>query len=162
MTRTCRARSWAATWTLLVAAACARSAPAPAAVDTRNDVCQNCRMAVSDARFAAQLVAPGEEPKFFDDIGCLASYLRSHPGDSGRSTAYVADHRTKAWVPAAHAVFVSVPRVETPMGSHLIAHADAASRGADADAAGGAPATATEVFGPAGPPAAGLPREGSR
>jgi copper chaperone NosL len=38
------------------------------------------------------------------------------------------------------------------MGSHLLAHADAASRDADRDAAGGTPLTAAEVFGAAGPP----------
>ncbi len=36
-------------------------------------------MAVSSARFASQIVAPGEEPRFFDDLGCLAAYLREHP-----------------------------------------------------------------------------------
>ena len=33
---------------------------------------RSCRMAVSAAGVAAQVVAPGEEPRFFDDIGCLA------------------------------------------------------------------------------------------
>ena len=40
-----------------------------------------------DTRFAAQLVAPGEEPVFFDDLGCLTHYRR-RSGDAlppGRS-----------------------------------------------------------------------------
>jgi copper chaperone NosL len=64
----------------------------------------------------------------------------------------VADHRTRAWVPAAAAVFTRVPALQTPMGSHLVAHADAASRDADPDAAGGAAVSAAELFGPPGPP----------
>jgi copper chaperone NosL len=109
-------------------------------------------MAVSDPRFAAQLVAPSEEPRFFDDIGCLRDYLAATRSRSQGGAAFVADHRTKAWVPAARAAYTRVPALETPMGSHVIAHADAASRDADPDAAGGSPLTPAEVFGPAGPP----------
>lgn len=136
---------------VLAAAACRSGPPPPAALDTRNDACAHCRMAVSDARFAAQLVAPAEEPRFFDDLGCLRDALRAGPAPRG-AVAYVADHRTKAWVRASGAVYARVPGLETPMSSHLVAHADAASRAADAAAAGGTPLPAAEVFGPAGPP----------
>ena len=43
---------------------------------------------------------------------------------------------------------------DTPMGSHVIAHADAASRDADAAAAGGRAASVTDLFGPKGLPEA--------
>lgn len=135
----------------LAAAACQRGPPAPAPLDTRNESCARCRMAVSDARFAAQLVAPGEEPRFFDDVGCLRDVVRGGRVPRG-AVAYVADHRTRAWVRAAAAVYAHVPGLATPMDSHLVAHADAASRAADAEAAGGTPLTAAEVFGPGGPP----------
>ncbi len=137
---------------LCAATACSSGPPPPAPLDTRNDTCQSCRMTVSDARFAAQLAAAGEEPRFFDDIGCLATYLKDHPDAGRRAVAYVADHRTKAWVRAGLAVYTRVPGIETPMSSHLVAHADAASRDRDAEAAGGAGMSAADVFGPAGPP----------
>jgi len=69
--------------------------------------------------------------------------------------AWVADHRTKAWVRADRAVYTRVPGLETPMGSHVIAHADAASRDQDADARAGTPLAPSELFGPAGAPAGG-------
>jgi copper chaperone NosL len=50
------------------------------------------------------------------------------------------------------AVYTEVASLATPMGSHLIAHADAASRDADPDAKGGRPRTPAEVFGPGGAP----------
>ena len=135
---------------LLPLAACTAGPPSPAPLDTKNDACASCRMTVSDPRFAAQLVAPGEEPRFFDDIGCLRDFVaRSRPRGAA---AFVADHRTKAWVPAAVAVYTRVGGLETPMGSHIVAHRDAASRDADPDASGGSPLTPAEVFGPAGPP----------
>jgi copper chaperone NosL len=144
-------RGWAGAALALALAACAGGVPEPAPLDTRNDACASCRMAVSDARYAAQLVAPAEEPRLFDDIGCLAEYLRRQEAPAG-AIAYVADHRTKAWVPASHAVYTRVPGLETPMGSHLIAHADAASRDADPDARSGSRLFAPDVFGAGGAP----------
>ena len=125
-------------WALaLMAWGCQAGPPPPSALDTRNDACAECRMAVSNARFAAQIVAPGEEPLFFDDLGCLAAYLSSQAQRAPRAAAYVADHWTGDWVPAASAVFTKVPVLDTPMGSHVVAHASAASRDADPDARGG-------------------------
>jgi len=126
--------------------------PAPATLDTHNDACAWCRMAVSDVRFAAQLVAPAEEPRFFDDIGCLRDHLAAAKALPPQAAAYVADHRTKAWVPATSAVYTRVPGLSTPMGSRLIAHADAASREADPDARGGSGLSAADVFPQAAPP----------
>lgn len=130
----------AATWS------CSAAPPAPAILDTRNDACATCRMVVSDARFAAQIVAPGEDPVFFDDLGCLSAYLDNHPRLPAHAIAYVADHRTGEWTPAAPAVFSKVEGLATPMGSHLIAHASAESRDADDAAREGAIVMAADVF----------------
>ncbi len=130
-----------------------RGGPArPAALDTRNDACSSCRMPVSNAKLAAQLAAPGEEPRFFDDIGCLRDFLAKAGTTPAGAVAYVADHRTGAWTPASRAVFSRCPAVDTPMASHLVAHADADSRAADPSAAGCADAAAADVFGPSGLP----------
>jgi len=137
---------------LLATAACRSGEAPPAALDTRNDACTLCRMAASDARLAAQLAAPAEEPRFFDDIGCLRGWLAREKSLPRGAVTYVADHRTRAWVRADRAVYTKAAGVDTPMGSHLIAHADAASRDADPDARGGTAMTAAEVFGPSGPP----------
>jgi copper chaperone NosL len=137
---------------LLLAACGTRGEAPPAALDTANEACRSCRMAVSDRRYAAQIAAPGEEPLFFGDVGCLRDFLRGQPSRPARAVAYVADHRTGTWVRAGQAVYARVASLHTPMGSHLVAHADAASRADDADAAAGAPLTAADVFGPAGPP----------
>jgi copper chaperone NosL len=127
------------------------SEPQPAPLDTRNEQCASCRMAVSTAVFASQVVAPGELPRFFDDLGCLADFLKAGRTPAG-AVAFVADHRTRAWVRADRAVYTKVPGLETPMGSHVIAHADAASRDADPDARTGSPVAPAELFGPGGPP----------
>lgn len=134
-------------------AGCTVTAPVPAALEAGEN-CAGCRMAVSDARLAGQIVAPGELPLFFDDLGCLGGYLSSGRAAKG-AVVFVADHRTKAWVPAAAAVFTRVSALATPMGSHLVAHASPASRDADLVARDGVPVAAEEIFGVAGPAAGG-------
>ena len=140
-----------AVFLLLTATACSSQAPRPQNPDSRNDLCGSCRMPVSDPSLAAQIIAPNEEPRFFDDLRCLRDYLAGNPLPRG-AVAYVADHRTRDWVPAARAVFASAPSVETPMASHWVAYADENSRRADSRAGESTLISPTEIFGAAGPP----------
>ncbi|MFB3853793.1 MAG: hypothetical protein ACE148_08210 [Vicinamibacterales bacterium] len=133
-----------------LAVACS-GAPEPAPLDTNNDACARCRMAVSDRRFAAQLLAPGEEPLFFDDIGCLRDYLKALPALPRGAMAYVADHRSGEWVDAARAIYSVSDSLRTPMASGLVAHADAASRDEDEAAKGSRNVPPAEVLGPLAP-----------
>lgn len=160
-----RVPALAAALALAVCTACAPARPEPIAIDTRNDACSWCRMAISDPRFAAQLVAPSMEPRLFDDIGCLRDYLTGGAQVPEGAAAFVADHGTRAWVPAARAVYRQVENRATPMGSGLVAWADDTTRTADPDGGTGIPRAARDVFGPAGPPGgasgAGGAREGA-
>jgi copper chaperone NosL len=130
----------------LLLAACASAPPSPAALDPGHDACGYCRMVVSDQRFASQVVAPSEEPRFFDDMGCLSRYLSGAAASPARARVYVADHRTKAWVPAERAVYTRVDSLTAPMGSHIVAHESAASRDADPAAAAGVLVDPQTVF----------------
>ncbi len=116
--------------------ACA-GAPRPARLDAGATSCAQCRRTIEDARLAAQIVVPGEAPVFFDDIQCLAEYLQRHLLMPRDAMAFVADHRTTEWTPASRALYTRNIAVPTPAESHLIAHASAASRDADAASAGG-------------------------
>ncbi len=137
-----------------LASACASGPVEPAALDTRNETCASCRMSISDPRVAAQVAAPGEVERFFDDIGCLATFVKAGRAPAG-AVAFVADHRTKAWVRAERAVYVRVPGLNTPMGSHLLAFESADSRDRDETARGGAAVAPADIFGPGGPPGGG-------
>ena len=137
--------------------ACAPSVPQPAAFDAANEPCRYCRMVGSDGRFAAELVAPREEPVWFDDIGCLANYLATAASLAPGTVAYVADHRTREWVPAATAVYAMDDSIATPMNSHLVAHASTASRAADEDVRATGAIPIDRVFAPGRLPG-GTPR----
>lgn len=130
----------------LALVSCAPAVPQPVAFDAAKEQCRYCRMTGSNGRAAGQVVAPGEEPLFFDDIGCLRDYLAATPPVSG-AVAFVTDYATRGWIPAETAAYVSQPSIETPMGSHLMAFASAAAREASPDARGGRALSAIEVFG---------------
>jgi copper chaperone NosL len=130
---------------ILFACACGRGLPAPVDVAS-SDACTFCRMTVADAHVAAQVVARGEEPRFFDDIGCLAGWLKDARVPDG-GVAFVADHRSARWVRADRAVYTKASGVSTPMASSIIAHADRASRDADPAAMGGRTLSVADVFG---------------
>jgi copper chaperone NosL len=133
---------------LLVAmAGCQSTTTPPATLDAAHDTCASCRMVVSEQRLASQVVAPYEEPRFFDDLGCLARYLSEHPAQPSGARVYVADHRTRDWVPAEQAIYSSVPSITAPMGSHVVAHASVQSRDDDRSTPGGSPVPVQELFG---------------
>jgi len=135
-----------ATALVLLALACGGEV-GPAGV-TPSDACAFCRMNVSDPHFAGQITASGEDPRFFDDVGCLAGWLKEHQAPA-ESVAWVTDHRTGRWVQAAEAVYTRARSISTPMGSSIIAHSDTTSRDADRDALNGEALTTTAVFGTA-------------
>ena len=59
------------------------------------DVCARCSMVISDRRFAAQLRGgPRNEAFKFDDVGCLAFWLR----DKAKDLPWLAEAATRLWV----------------------------------------------------------------
>ena len=116
------------------------------------DLCATCRMPVSDIRFAAQITAQGELPRFFDDPGCFAEFIRGGSVKEKGAMAWVADHRTGTWVRADRAIYTRVPNLNTPMSHHLVAHESTTSRDSDPDVKDGQPVSLQEIFGPKGPP----------
>ena len=112
-------------------AACDRGPARPAGIQRDVDACASCRMVISDTRTAAQVAVPGQEPRFYDDPVCLRRGLRADAPLPARALVFIVDHRTGEWEPAADAVFVRLPGVETPMASHWVAYADESSRRLD-------------------------------
>jgi len=122
---------------IALTSACSQAVPKPAVLDVAHDACSTCKMIVSDARMASQVVAPYEEPRFFDDLNCLTAFLTSTPGPAAGAVVYVADHQTREWVRWDRAVYTRVGALKGAMGSNIMAHASTASRDADRDATGG-------------------------
>ena len=122
---------------LASALACGQVPAGPMTIDIKHDTCAHCRMGIVSTATAAQIVAPGEEPLFFDDLGCLRDYVAKE-ALAADAVVFVADHRSGEWIDARRAVFTRTS-IDTPMASGLVAHADTASRDADPAAGGGQP-----------------------
>jgi copper chaperone NosL len=89
----------------------------PPAILYGRDECEECRMIISDERYAAALVI-AENGAFrgipFDDIGCLLAYERGH-AEASIAARYVRDAAGTTWLDAASGSFLHSPSLETPM-----------------------------------------------
>lgn len=99
------------------------------------DVCDQCRMIISEARFAAAYVTAAGDTRRFDDIGDMLAYM----GDRHEDVAaiWVHDYETEAWLRAEEAHYVVSEHVHTPMGHGIVAFADDARAEAFAAEVGG-------------------------
>lgn len=99
------------------ASAACRSAGAPEDPVWGRQPCTHCKMLVSDPRFAAQATTPAGERAYFDDVGCLVSYLAEHP-DAKNSLVRDANGR---WLEARGAHYRD--GAKTPMGFGFVVDA---------------------------------------
>lgn len=114
---------WAGVVWLMAAAACGSASLEPHSLPLDSVDCARCRMMVSDLAHAAQAVAPGEEPRFYDDRGCLASHAGTLPAGS---RLFVQLDGGAGWIDVRDAFFAVPANARTPMGYGVTAFRDAA------------------------------------
>jgi copper chaperone NosL len=90
------------------------------------DKCAHCRMAVTDQRFASEIISDKREVFKFDDIGCLEEFYKMKPRTLTVSAVFYKDYATRAWVAAAAATVVET-EIMTPMNSGKVAFADSSA-----------------------------------
>ncbi|HET9929868.1 MAG TPA: hypothetical protein VFQ35_04240 [Polyangiaceae bacterium] len=92
---------------LLALAACAacRGESGPKDPIWGKQPCAHCNMLVSDPLYAAQAESARGDRLFFDDVGCMASYLTEHRGT------------TKAWVRDAKGNWLEAERARFRLGA---------------------------------------------
>lgn len=87
------------------------------------DECAACTMAVQDIPLAAELTLKNGEVKKFDDLGCMARYVkRERLADTQIKGMFVHDLVTKRWLPLEKATLVQ-SRYPTPMRYGIVAFA---------------------------------------
>lgn len=121
-------------------AGCAKETPiAPPAVRYGVDACTKCGMIISDERYAAAMIVDAADGSrhvnAYDDIACLLHHEKELTGQTIRAR-YVHDVTSKQWLNAEQAFFARSAKVQTPMGSGIVA----ASFKADAQQQAGADA----------------------
>ncbi len=72
------------------------------AVHFDRDMCEECKMVISDRHYAAQIVDTRQEKAYmFDDIGCLVLWMDENPLDWFDSARiYVADSKSAEFIDA--------------------------------------------------------------
>jgi copper chaperone NosL len=83
------------------------------------DMCSFCRMAVSQPRYAAEIVDGEENVYKFDDIGCMVRFLKKHQLQG--AAMFVRDYTGAGWINAPEALYVRAESIPSPMGGHTIA-----------------------------------------
>jgi copper chaperone NosL len=119
----------------LFAAACGAGGPRPIAYGREN--CDYCRMAISDARFGAELITTTGAVKVFDSVECLVSYYLDAVSRGDVREAYVTDFRRPGtFIVADRARFLR-GGPGSPMGLSLTAFASDAEAATARDELGG-------------------------
>ncbi|MBF0425674.1 MAG: nitrous oxide reductase accessory protein NosL [Magnetococcales bacterium] len=108
---------------LFLLAACGQQEQGPEPIHWNRDVCERCRMMISDPHYAAQLRDARGKPHLFDDFGDLVLWLKEHDQLQAPLILYVADQESGQWLDARKARYVKGQL--TPMGFGMAAHAQA-------------------------------------
>lgn len=109
----------------LLSAACSARAAGPPEIVVDRVACSHCGMFISEPIYAAAYQAAGQEPRLFDDIGCLLDAVRRETASS--IEIWVQDAAGAGWLDADKATFVASPDIRTPMSGGLLAYADASA-----------------------------------
>ena len=102
-------------------------ADAPPQIKYGHDECAHCGMILTDERCAAAIIvqdANGRTSLLFDDIGDMLDYESAHP-DLAITHRFVHDFAVRTWLDATAASYVVSETIHTPMGSGIIAFANA-------------------------------------
>src|SRR5688500_5709347 len=62
------------------------------------DMCSFCRMAISEHRYAAQLLDSEGQAFKFDDIGCLVNFMQRNNIDGKTGARFVMDFDERIWI----------------------------------------------------------------
>ena len=91
------------------------------------DTCAECRMIITDARFAGAFINAEGDIFKFDDIGCMRTYEEKN--HTVIQNSWVHDTRSEEWIDPAKAIFIRSTTLDTPMGYGIAAFSSA--RGAE-------------------------------
>lgn len=104
---------------LMLVIACSQE---PAEVHYGSDECAHCKMMITDAQFASQIVTEKGKAYKFDAIECMAVYHRMNEDKLDEAMLYVSNYDNPGnWINAKDAQFVKSEVVNSPMGESLLA-----------------------------------------
>jgi len=91
----------------------------PSAIYYGEDICERCKMIISEKEFAAQYRLSDGKTVKFDDIGCMIHFMDEQKPEHLESV-YVTDYDSGEWVNIENGYFVHTENVITPMGYGIL------------------------------------------
>lgn len=105
---------------LLSACASRSTEPQPPVIIYGQDVCDECGMLISEARYAAATLVVDGEPHKFESIGDMVLYHMERPDQTVRAW-FVHDYNSEVWVAGEAAFYVVSAEIHSPMGVGIAA-----------------------------------------
>ena len=101
----------------------------PEKVHWDRDMCERCKMAISERKYAVEVIDPQTHKHYrFDDIGCAVLWFKeNHVPWEEKAIVWVKDGKTGQWIDAKKAWY-STDKL-TPMGYGFTAYANKADAG---------------------------------
>jgi copper chaperone NosL len=87
----------------------------PSKIYFGEDICERCKMIISEKEFASQFRLSDGTIAKFDDIGCMIHYVHTQEPKQIESI-YVTDYDTGNWINAESGYFIWTENIRTPMG----------------------------------------------
>ena len=112
--------TWCLTMIVTVLTNCQKQPVEPVALEPE-DMCAYCKMAISEKRYAAELIDSEGAGFKFDDIGCMANFIKGQKTVMKVEAFYVTDFDDGQWIKADDAYFVRSSELATPMNGGIIA-----------------------------------------
>ena len=103
--------------------ACSSGPPTPVDI-APDDMCQRCKMVISEKRLAAEFLDQERSVYKFDDISCMVHVLKNRSDKSPVTAVFVTDFDSGVWLRADEASFVWSAQLKTPMGGGAAAFKD--------------------------------------
>ena len=107
-------------FSLLLFVCCETSKFKPVAI-APEDMCAYCKMAISEKRYAAELIDSEGQAFKFDDIGCMLNFTKSKKATAKIVAYFVMDFDERQWTKADDAYYVRSAEITAPMNGGIIA-----------------------------------------
>ena len=114
---------------LLIGAGCGNRSPQPVDIEA-SDICAQCKMAISEKRYAVEMIDTDGNVIKFDNMDCMVRYVSAHDLKNKAAAWFVMDSDGKEWLDARQVWLVKSASIPGPMGSGVLAVKDRVAAGA--------------------------------
>ncbi|MDO4225340.1 MAG: nitrous oxide reductase accessory protein NosL, partial [Bergeyella zoohelcum] len=90
----------------------------PQEIALEKDLCDDCKMNITEKGYATELVTAKGKVYKFDDIQCLEAFKTANPDKAEGAKTYAVDFPSKEFVDTEKATFITGGDISSPMGGN--------------------------------------------